>query len=146
MVQVHRVSEIWSQTGRQMGVKQNTEKWQHNKTCFRTNVFRYRKMNLFTKFILKLLTHCYAILLLSNSKTRRTASAFKCCLLCFWWHDYYEKSKLCLLYRSDDREVNSEWPVTAKSTGLFVVPTPCLPTHQNAWLSSFTKTVTISPL
>ena len=86
--------------------------------------------------ILKLLTHSHAVLLLSNSKMRRTEIAFKCCLLCFWWHDYYEKRKLWLLYRSDDRELNSEWPVTAKSTGLFVVPTPCLPTHQDAWLSA----------
>jgi hypothetical protein len=70
----------------------------------------------------------------------------KCFLLCFWGHDYYEKSKLWLLYRSDDRELNSEWPVTAKSTGLFVVPTQCLPTHQDAWLLSVTTTVTVSPL
>ena len=39
----HCVSEIWNGTGRQMGVKQNTEKWQYNTTCFRTNVFWYRR-------------------------------------------------------------------------------------------------------
>ena len=41
--------------------------------------------------------------------------------------------------------VNSEWPVTARPTALFVVPPPCLPTHQDASLLSVITTVTDPP-
>ena len=42
--------------------------------------------------------------------------------------------------------VNSEWPVTARPTALFVVPPPCLPTHQDASLLSVITTVTDPPV